>query len=332
MDHLIIKYLTNEISLEERHQLSKWLEEDEMHPEILEKFQLYWEMSQQDFGSERKEVLNHIESEIGLLEQQEPPSANAHKPNRFFSFFKYAAVLALVFVTIYLVYEQNKSQEQPLPAPTISYEEKISNPGQKITTTLPDGTTVKLNSGSKIIVPSHFVGEKREVVLFGEAFFDVTRDESKPFIIKTADMSIKVLGTSFGVKANADRSAQFVAVKSGKVKVINTSNSDSVELTQNLMAFLSDEGKFSEIDEIDESVVFGWVDQKMVFKDNSLPEVFKSVEKWFGVKINNTTIIDSKKPYTATFDNPTLPEVMGSLAYIYQFKYEIENKIISIQK
>lgn len=332
MDHLIIKYLSKEISLEESHQLSKWLDEDEMNAKTLEKFQLYWDMSQQDFSKKREEVLSQIESEIKLLELQDPADI-PEKPNRFINYLKYAAVLALVFLSAFLMNQFNTlfdTTENVLPA--ISYIEKISVAGQKITTTLPDGTSVKLNSGSKIIFPSRFIGDKRQVVLFGEAFFDVIRDESKPFVIKTANMSVHVLGTSFVVKTFSGGSDQFVAVKTGEVKVVNTATSDSVQLTQNLMAHLSERNEFSKISSIDENAVFGWMDQKLVFKDQTIAEVFEATEKWFGVEITNSHLIESKKSYTAMFDNPTIKEVMGSLSHMYQFKYEIDDKMILIEK
>ncbi len=99
---------------------------------------------------------------------------------------------------VMVVYELNYKVES---LPEIALIEKVSLPGQKITTILPDGTHVKLNADSKIIVPSRFSGDRREVTLIGEAFFDVARDESKPFLINTENMKVEVLGTSFNVSA-----------------------------------------------------------------------------------------------------------------------------------
>ena len=204
--------LSKEISLEERHQLSKWLEEDELNPKILEKYELYWTMSQHDFTSPKNEVLAKIESEIEQLEKKTSKTGKISLDRPIISYLKYAAVLIIVFFLSFLTHRYTTTESE---TPAISYVEKVSPPGKKITTLLPDGTTVKLNSGSKIIIPSHFSGKKREVVLFGEAFFDVKRDEEKPFVIKTADLEVEVLGTSFDVKAYSDGTTQQVAVRSG---------------------------------------------------------------------------------------------------------------------
>lgn len=328
MDHLIIKYLSNQISLQEQHQLSKWLEEDEKHAKTLEKFQLYWEMSRQDLSEKRREVLNRIESEIALEELADQSKVPTGFGNRYLTYLKYAAVLAVVFLSALLV---NNIEPPTEFVPSISYIEKVSAAGQKMTIRLPDGSSVKLNSESKLIFPSQFTGGKREVVLFGEAFFDVTRDESSPFLIKTADMSVQVLGTSFVVRAFSGGSNQFVAVKTGEVKVINSATSDSVQLTQNLIAHLSKRTGFSEVSSVDEHLVFGWIDQKLVFKDHTITEVFDTIEKWYGVEVNNAESINSDKSFTALFENPTLKEVMGSLSHMYQFKYETNDNVITIE-
>ncbi len=330
MDHLIIKYLSKEISLEERHQLSKWLEEDELNPKILEKYELYWTMSQHDFTSPKNEVLAKIESEIEQLEKKTSKTGKISLDRPIISYLKYAAVLIIVFFLSFLTHRYTTTESE---TPAISYVEKVSPPGKKITTLLPDGTTVKLNSGSKIIIPSHFSGKKREVVLFGEAFFDVKRDEEKPFVIKTADLEVEVLGTSFDVKAYSDGTTQQVAVRSGSVRVTSSTPNQVVHLRQNEMIRLSAGGKLSKSTDLDKDMVFGWMEQKLVFKDNSLMEVFKTIEKWYGIEIKVREASLSDKQYTAVFENnPSLDHVMGSISHVYKFKYELNEKILIIEK
>ncbi len=330
MDHLIIKYLTNQISLEERHQLSKWLEENELNARILEKFELYWNITQHDFSEKRTEVLNHIQSELALRKLDENQIIPETK-SRSWHYLRYAAVLTLAVLSG-IILHFSTTRENLQEVASISSIEKVCVAGQKITTTLPDGTLVKLNSDSKLIYPSEFTGDKREVVLFGEAFFDVIRNEDQPFIIKTSDMSIQVLGTSFCVKAFVDNTDQYVAVRTGKVNVISTSTQDTVQLIQNFMASLSQNHEFFIINGFDENIVFGWMDQKLVFTDYTSQEVFTAIERWFGVEVINPKQIESSKTYTATFVNPTIEEVMGSVSHIYQFDYIKEENNITISK
>lgn len=335
MENLIVKYLLNDLSLEERHQLNKWLDENEVNAKILEKFELYWSLRQNNYDSERHDVLSRIQSEIAQLDPKERSAAtpinSGIKTPSIKTYLKYAAAILVVIATGLLVFDGVKKQE--LQQEEITYVERVSLPSQKITTFLPDGTKVKLNSGSKIIVPSHFAHNKREVVLFGQAFFDVVRDEKRPFIVKTANLEVEVLGTSFDVKVYADDEKQHVAVRSGKVRVLNSNSGQEVNLVKNEMVEAHGSKTFTKLEEIDSELVFGWIEQKLVFQDNSLEEVLKSIEKWYGVEISSVGRLDSNKLYTARFDNPSLKQLMGSISHVYQFDYEIEqNNILITQK
>jgi transmembrane sensor len=95
----------------------------------------------------------------------------------------------------------------------------ISSGTRTLIDTLPDGSVVTLNKKSTISYPEHFTGSTRQVTLTGEAFFDVTPDKSKPFIISVNDVTVRVVGTSFNVKDNAEKTE--VIVETGLVEVAN---------------------------------------------------------------------------------------------------------------
>ncbi|MEQ8474270.1 MAG: FecR domain-containing protein [Marinoscillum sp.] len=329
MDHLIIKYFTNDISLEEKHQLSKWLDESDLNQKVFDKYKLYWEISEQDFSIPKKEVLDMIHKRMRRAEY--PLTANREKdiPN-WETYLRYAAVFLLVSTIGWYVYVNNKVEvDENIPA--ITYSEKISQPGTKVSTVLPDGTMVKLNSGSKLITPSHFSTEKREVVLFGEAFFDVVRDESKPFVIKTADLEVEVLGTSFVVKSYANSRAPLIAVKSGKVKV-SSSTKEEVTLIKDQLAYYGSDGLVKN-ESFDHEVVFGWLEKKLIFNEESMDEVINQLERWFGVKVQlQDGDMTKVAPYTAKFDDPTLERVLISISHIYHFEYEVNKKKVYLTR
>lgn len=209
--------------------------------------------------------------------------------------------------------------------------EKVSLPGQKITTLLSDGTVVKLNADSKLVVPEYFTGENREVELIGEAFFDVARDESKPFIIKTNDIEIRVLGTSFNVSAYEDGTSKTVSVKSGKVAVKNNNKRMSVVLEPNEMTVLNREGNLEKQPIENPSIAFGWTEQRIVFKDQPIEKVLHTISKWYGVEVQFENKIESEKLYTAHYENPGLREVMESISHVYNFNYSIDEKKVIIK-
>ncbi|CAN0031705.1 unnamed protein product, partial [Chrysoparadoxa australica] len=289
---------------------------------VLLKLKIYWNDYHTNLEEEELEVRRILQSRMSEVKQQVPVKT--------ISFNKYlirVAAILVICLSIGLII--NELQEKPIPQPEISWVEKVSVPGQRITTILSDGTKVKLNSNSKIIVPSAFIGDTRKVILHGEAFFEVTRDEAKPFIIETENIEVKVLGTSFLVSAYEDTQTNSVAVKTGKVEVKGVNALQPIQLIQ----FESTE--YDGEDKMDKSViknpeyVFGWVDQKLLFDNQSIQEVLKQISKWYGVEIVMEKSIGIHKKYTARYDNPTLKEVMDILAFVYDFKYEIkENDLI----
>ncbi|MEQ8339047.1 MAG: DUF4974 domain-containing protein [Cyclobacteriaceae bacterium] len=322
VDQLIYKYLKGNINLEEQHELSKWMQGDSKNPEVLKKLEIYWKEYNSNLREEELAVRRMI------LSKMEADSTRSVK--RRHSFTRYLLRVAAIIVlslSMGLVLSRYLQKDE-LP-PEVTWVEKQSKPGQKITTILPDGTRVKLNTDSKIISPTSFIGDSRKVILKGEAFFEVTRDENKPFVIETENMEIVVLGTSFIVSAYEDETINSVAVKSGKVEVKGTNALNPIQLSKYEATYYKgdSEMKISEI--INPEYVFGWIDQKLLFDNHSIDEVLERISKWYGVRIDLKKNLGQQKKYTASFENPTLKQVMDILAFVYDFDYEInENELI----
>ncbi len=325
MDKIIINYLYGNISLEEQHKLKKWLEEDEAHPVMLSQMEKYWAQGELKFPDKKQAVYQRIKTEI---QNAEEPIKSFDRKNRFKvrSLLKYAAVILVASALSVFIYS-SYNEQQSVSGPVVTYVEKVSLAGQKVTTVLPDGTKVKLNAGSKIIVPDRFVGNTREVTLKGEAFFDVVPNASKPFIIHFDDNQVTVLGTSFNIKAYQDRPG-FVAVKTGKVMVQR--GDDKVQLHPNEMTDLNESAL--QVNKLgDSDLIFGWVGNKLSFNKASINEVLETVSNWYGVSYELKKEIEEDKLYTASHSNPTLKEVMEILTYTYEIEYEIVNNTVIIK-
>lgn len=325
MDQIILKYLLDDLTIEEQHKLRKWLEEDPLNPVILEKFEHHWKTRRPDLREQKDEVLKRIKSQMNE-EQQPSESSSFNFPSKI---LKYAAIIFLVFVGAWLIKDIPK---EPQVSDQVRYIEKTSLMGQKISLKLPDGTQVKLNADSKLTVPEKFSGSSREVELIGEAYFDVVKDSSKPFIIKMPEFSVEVKGTSFDVKAypNEDK---VVAVRSGIVEVSSKGIGKSVELTKDEMSKISVMKNTIEKSQIlDQDLIFGWVDQDLIFKNQTMDEVLKEVARWYGVNIVMKTGKKSDKLYTARHDNnPGLKQVMESVSFVFEVKFEIDGNELTIK-
>lgn len=324
MDGLILKYLRGELSLEEQHRFTKWLEEDEARVEMLSKFERYWESTRYDFSQESAEVLESIRSRISHPEKVTKSfKISAQK------YLKYAAIFFIVSLSTLFIYD---AFDKESPAVAVSLIEKTSLAGQKITVKLPDGSTVKLNAESKIIVPQFFEENSRQVELIGEAFFDIVPDASRPFTIKVQDLKVKVLGTSFNINAYPEEVAVSVAVKSGRVEVKELiKNTSLVLLPQEMAVYTSENNQLLQKVIDDDQLVFAWTEQRLVFKDSDIEEVLKTLSRWYNVEFVLKKKLDDQKKFTANYQKETLKVVLESLAYAYDFEYEQEDGRVIIK-
>ncbi|WP_292270185.1 FecR family protein [Butyricimonas sp.] len=147
---------------------------------------------------------------------------------------------------------------------------------------LADGTRVWLNSATKLIFPQNFTGKERRVVLSGEAFFEVARDENKPFIVETSRMDVKVLGTRFNVNAYTDNEMVSTTLVDGSVEVASG--------TQKPITLVPGEQAYGEAGELEKREVnvrlyTSWIDGRFMFNNVELEEIAKQISRWYDVEI-----------------------------------------------
>lgn len=145
--------------------------------------------------------------------------------------------------------------------------------------TLADGTQVWLNAETELKYPVAFADEVREVMLTGEAYFEVAKNVSRPFVVKAGQLDIKVLGTSFNVKAYPSETQQATLVQ-GKVEVCAGNYSRKLQPGEQLN--YSSEGP--EIRNVDVKAYTAWKDRRFVFNDDLLEEVIRKLGRWYDVE------------------------------------------------
>ena len=148
---------------------------------------------------------------------------------------------------------------------------------------LDDGTKVWVNAETKLKYPVAFVGDRREVVLEGEAFFDVAKNE-KPFIVKTSFGDVRVLGTAFGISAYASEPESYTTLVRGKVSV-EREGGKPVVILPGEQVVTSKDGKMMK-QKVDVEEFVGWKDGIYVFKEKSLGEIMKTLERWYNISVD----------------------------------------------
>lgn len=174
----------------------------------------------------------------------------------------------------------------------------LSTPrGKTFEVVLEDGSKIWLNADSRLEYPSRFVGDKRVVKLYGEAYFQVAKNENQPFIVETDGLQTMVLGTEFNVRSYKD-SPSHVTLIEGSVKVSDIDNKYCVMLKPSENVRLLDDGTFS-LQKVDVDKYIYWRDGFFYFDNMSFADIMKDIGRWYNVNVifENPKAMDYKLRY-----------------------------------
>jgi ferric-dicitrate binding protein FerR (iron transport regulator) len=264
----------------------------------------------------------------------------------------WAAAAASVFIIWIFVRSSEGISSKPI-ANTVS-----TNAGYKASVNLPDGSKVWLNGDSKITYDGDFKGKTREIFLSGEAFFDIAKDKTRPFIIHTRTINLKVLGTAFNVRSYENDKETEAALVHGSIEITLRNNPDkkiTLKPGEKLLVKNSSAGdsllkyKDSEVSEEDEPIAIlakmryygndssivetSWTKNRLVFYDERLDKIALNLERWFNVSVVIKEDQLKKGKYTATIEEgDKLEEVLEALKAAEGFHYAINNKEVIISR
>lgn len=235
---------------------------------------------------------------------------------------KYAAFLTLPLLFTSLVLGYLYFHE---PEPNEKYAEVVAASGSVIRYELPDNSVVWLNAGSSLRYPAVFRKDRRSVELKGEAYFEVQADSKHPFYVNTADgLSVLVYGTTFNVAAYEDENLIGVVLETGKVNVI-TPNKESITLLPGEQFLFDKQSHKLAKNGVDVYEKVAWKDGKLLFRNATLEDIFKRLERHFNVEIEFDHKPNKEYKYRATFRNETLSQILDYLSKSAVLKWEIKD-------
>ncbi|MFD1143293.1 FecR family protein [Larkinella insperata] len=339
-EYLINRLISNTLSEKELDELLEGLGKDE----VLNEYSPILERYFNELIEEEKPTYN---PEWRINRAGEMTSAKPLSPARRFQKFytdyrRMAAFVALLFslgTAYYFVSSNQINRLQTLLESAqgnqsktgIITKEEIAPRGIRRNVQLSDGSLVKLNSDTKMSFPHTFNGQKRTVSLQGEAFFNVERDESKPFIISLEGVTIKVLGTSFNVKNYTDEQAVEVTVRSGRVSVsLESDSSESIILEKNQKLIFNKNTDTFNIIDVNAEQESSWINGSLQFNKTPLRTVENTLEKWYNVDIIIKDESLYKASLTGTHLNESLVSMLESITYAIDAQYEIKGRTVTI--
>ena len=277
MDERIIKYCHGILSKEEQEQLLKEAYKDpELKSRIIDCQHLHSLLELTPERADREQGRKNYINFRKLIKTQK-------RKVMLMSFSRYAAIVVIAFVSAWMLASYYFYVDQEDKKELIAFQQELVVPaGQRAELTLPDGTKVWLNAGSKLSYPSFFEKE-RKVFLSGEGFFNVAKNEKVPFIVSTGTIDVRALGTQFNVFCYPGSGYTGVYLQQGMVKAYFPSlESEGVILSPK--QYLVQKGKQLELSKMDPDELL-WREGIYTFKKQKLGNIIRKLELYYDVKI-----------------------------------------------
>jgi ferric-dicitrate binding protein FerR (iron transport regulator) len=330
--HDIKRYLERKTSLAESEQIRNWLIDPENDAELRQILGEIWTNSEirlkgqePDFNRMLDQVHHQINNQqIHQLKQK------ASVPSFYRLFSRVAAILVIPLLLLSVYFYFNPGNNSKLAS--VTFREIYTKPGTRTQIDLSDGTRVWLNDGTTIRYPESFSGDKREVFVDGEAYFEVKSNPANPFVVNNPMMNTVVTGTHFNLNAySADKYFEATLLE-GKISLERKN--------QTLKMNPGEQVQFdSQLEEIVQKTVelqnaSAWVDGKLIFKDEKLGTAIRKLARWYNVEIVIANPEISNYLFTGTFQDEKIDQTLSliSLALPVSFEFKKVNNPTEIQR
>ena len=207
--------------------------------------------------------------------------------------------------------------------------------GQTYQFTLPDGTKVWLNADSKISFPIQFNGAERKILLIGEGYFEVSKNKARPFIVKTENQTVTVLGTHFNISGYSGDLVTTTTLVEGSVRVSafdQYSGGSSVVLKPNEQSIQNPRGGMQVL-KVDVSEALDWKNGDFIFREEPLAEIMKSVGRWYNVDVIYAEDVDQMQTFSGSVSrSKPVSAILGIMQSTHQVKFKIEGRRVYVNK
>lgn len=302
---MLMRYLQGDAADDERKLVNDWIAESESNQTYFEEVKLIWESSEEvnDF-----DAINVDEEWDTFKAKTTDLSDDSSERKGNLSFLKIVASI-VILLGVGMLFNNYFNNEITL----------VAQAGAENKFVLPDQSTVWLNEGSELVYTKDFKGNVRESQLTGEAFFEVTKNPKKPFIVNTNNTETKVLGTSFNLKTNPTTKETEIVLVTGKVQFTSKNNKKTLVPGDKIIA--KSDGEL--VKETNQDPNFStWKSGVLKFEETSLDKMAQDIEQFYNVKIVFENPQFGNCTLTSVFDNETIEDVLETLVVLFDITYE----------
>jgi transmembrane sensor len=317
---LILRLLSGEADIHEKQKIAEWLELSPDNRRLYTDLREIWLGAGVQSNADQyqlEEAIEQFRSHIGQAPRRLPDALPV------IQFFRKYAALFILAITLPFGYYLGTQKYTRQSMTTV-----CCALGDKTNIILPDSTRVWLNSGSRLSFNSDFKSGGRNVLLEGEAYFSVTKDKEHPFIVKTYEIEIRVLGTQFNVKAYPEEKSVSTTLIEGSIQVSSPSEKMTIAPDQK-MVFSKETHKMSLNRLADTAPEIDWKRGRLIFRNESLEELEIKLERWFDVDIYLADEQVKHRRFTGTLERESILEVISYFELSKYVNCDIQgNKII----
>lgn len=299
---LLAKYFSGNCNEAEKLQIEQWKKASAANEEIFQEYRVLWNRSKGDkglFTPNVDEALQKINLELGI-----DGSFQSKKVIQMMYYTKRIAAVLIVAIGIGFIYVLLHQKSV-----TETFVEITTLQGEKKEVVLPDSSHIWLNSLSKLSYESTFAAKERKVYLEGEAYFEVSKNPSRPFVIEAGNSITRVLGTAFNLRARKDESMVIVTVTEGKVAFTGKQTPEPIKLIPGDKGILKGSNQLEKTENEDPNFL-AWKTGKLIFRNTPLTQVASTLTDFYGRSIKVEDAGKAGIPFTSTFDHQSLKDVI----------------------
>lgn len=320
---LILKHLSGQTTAEEIEQLTSWVNESaENENQFAEMQNSYIFLASTLSPDNKKSAFNEIVNKI-----------NNKKEKKEISVKRIYSIAASILLPVLLggfawFYQWSSGSNEPE-----LFTEIVAPPKHNSQITLPDGTQVWLSPESKLKYGQNYGRKTRNVILDGEGYFEVTKNQEKPFTVETVHLNVKVLGTSFNLEAYSNEPMVRTTLVRGSLQIESELISKGFLLTPGERVSFDVNSRQLTSEKVNTEIYRLVKDGMIIFKRNTLAEVCRKLERWFMIPVEFNGTDNQDLLFTAKFQDESVEKILKILNLTIPINYQIMNdKIVIKQK
>lgn len=320
---LFDKFLLKQASAEEIQVLIQWLKSEGSFQDWADE---EWNAAASEMDTKlQRQLFGQIKEKISQIDRTCLPEKE-NRPRKFYLWFaRVASVILLLLMTGLSLHYYTMSQ-MIMPDMIVSVEK-----GQKANVVLPDGSKVWVNSDSRLSYGSRFNQKERVLSLEGEAYFEVTPDKDRPFIVETDELAVRALGTSFNVKSYEEEKDASTVLMTGKVEV--TSDYDRLVLNPNeRIVFNKQTGHMEKSTVENTGDYINWKYNALTFNGETFENIVHTLERYYNTRIVFESETLKKYRFTGTPGNTSLESILQILSLTSPLSYEVRDSMIILRE